>query len=205
MFASKLIRIIAFAAVALVGTAVAAFAATDAYVSPLSANLRAGPGTGYAVIMSLPHNAHLTVNGCTPNPSAWCAVETDSSVEGFIAKSLLKDSLNGNLPFNFNIIIGPGGPSIIIDTPTEPDDVAEVCFYKGANYSGANFCVESGDYDDDIPGSFDDNIESILISGGLEIEVCTDTDFGGICKTYDSSHPSLPNSVKNDISSYEVY
>ena len=205
MFASKIVRIAAIAAVALVGSTIAAFAATDAYVKPVTANLRSGPGTGYGVVAVLPINTHLTVYGCTP--TQWCAAETNGGVEGFIAKSLLKASVGG-LPFNFSIIIGPGGGGIVLDDVTEPDDedeVAEVCFYKGANYTGANFCVEDGDYDDDIPGSFDNNIESILISGGLTVEVCTDDSLDGTCRTYTASKPSLPSSVNNKITSYEVY
>src|SRR5690349_24832192 len=113
MFASKIVRIAAFAAVALIGTTVGAFAATDAYVKSVTANLRFGPGTGYGVVAVLPLNTHLTVNGCTP--TAWCAVETDGGIEGFIAKSLLKATINGSLPFNFSIIIGPGGGNIVLD------------------------------------------------------------------------------------------
>src|SRR5690606_3029290 len=120
--------------------------------------LRYGPGTSYDIITTLPRNAALLVEACT---ATWCAVTTEDDDEGFIAKSLLKSNPSGpEIPFSIRIIVGPEGPfidfgDIFVDEPDEPDqDYPEVCFYQQANFRGANFCVEDGDTDRDIPGNF---------------------------------------------------
>lgn len=48
-------------------------AAAMSAVSVTSVNMRAGPGTGYPVIIGVPPQAALTVYGCTANTS-WCDV-----------------------------------------------------------------------------------------------------------------------------------
>ena len=201
-----LARLAAISVIAFVGLTAAASAATVAYTKS-AANLRAGPGTSYAVITTMPKNTQFMVEACT---ATWCAGTSDDGDDGFVAKSLLKKSLSGDTPFSIKIIIGPEGPflnfgDIFVDVPDEPDpNFPEVCFYQQANFKGANFCVEEGDEDNDIPGSFDDNIESILISGGLGVEVCSGVGHGGQCFYYTSSKKSLPSQIRNRISSYVV-
>ncbi|MCW5954705.1 MAG: SH3 domain-containing protein, partial [Propionibacteriaceae bacterium] len=160
-----LARLAALTAIAFAGLTVASSAAEIAYTKSAS-NLREGPGTSYDIITTLPKNAALWVEACT---ATWCAVTTEDEDEGFIAKSLLKKSPSGpDIPFSIKIIIGPEGPFLdfgdIFDKPSPPPKPSypEVCFYQQANFKGANFCVEDGDVDNDIPGSFDNNIESIL-------------------------------------------
>jgi hypothetical protein len=202
-----LARLAALSIVAVAGLTAAASAAEVAYTKS-SANLREGPGTSYDIITTLPKNSELLVEACT---ATWCAVVTEDDDEGFIAKSLLKKSPSGpDIPFSIKIIIGPEGPfldfgDIFVVQPDEPDlQVPEVCFYQQANFKGANFCVEESDSDNNIPGNFDNNIESILISGGLSVEVCSNVNYGGECFFYDSSRKNLPNSIRNKISSYNV-
>jgi hypothetical protein len=193
MFAPRLIRLAAFSVIALAGLTAAASASMGTATTSTAANLRTGPGTSYSVITSLPEGTDVTVDACT---LAWCAVETDEG-DGFVAKSLLDflgDGDNGD----------DDGPIIITPEPEPTQSDAEVCFYQQKNFMGANFCVYPGDQDEDIPGNFDDNIESILISGGASVEVCTDTDFGGECKTYDHSVKKLPSYLRDDITSYTV-
>ena len=202
-----LARLAAISVIAFAGLTAAASAAEIAYTKS-AANLREGPGTSYDIITTLPKNTALLVKACT---STWCAVTTDDDDEGFIAKSLLKKNPSGpEIPFSIKIIIGPEGPfidfgDIFVEEPDEPDpDFPEVCFYQQANFKGANFCVEDGDSDNDIPGNFDNNIESILISGGLGVEVCSGVNHGGECFYYTKSQKSLPSQLRNKISSYMV-
>ncbi len=202
-----LARLAAISVIAFAGLTAAASAAEIAYTKS-AANLREGPGTSYDIITTLPKNTALLVEACT---STWCAVTTDDDDEGFIAKSLLKKNPSGpEIPFSIKIIIGPEGPfidfgDIFVEEPDEPDpDFPEVCFYQQANFKGANFCVEDGDSDNDIPGNFDNNIESILISGGLGVEVCSGVNHGGECFYYTKSQKSLPSQLRNKISSYMV-
>lgn len=202
-----LARLATLAIIAFAGLTVTASAATVAYTkSP--ANLREGPGTKYDVITTMPKNTMFMVEACTIN---WCAGESEDGDVGFVAKSLLKKSKSGpDIPFSIQIIIGPEGPfvdfgDLFVEEPDEPDpSIAEVCFYQQANFKGANFCVEEGDEDASIPGSFNNNIESILISGGLKVEVCSGTNYGGDCFYYSSSKKTLPTELRNRISSYVV-
>jgi hypothetical protein len=205
-------RLATLSIIAFAGFTAAASAATVAYTSTAS-NLREGPGTAYDVITTLPKNSALLVEACT---ATWCAVVSEDDDEGFIAKSLLKKNPSGpDLPFSIQITIGADGPFLKFgdnfDAPKPPKpqkpqkpQKAEVCFYQQANFKGANFCVEQGDSDKKIPGSFDNNIESILITGGLKVEVCSNANFGGECFFFNSSQKTLPGPVRNRITSYAV-
>ena len=176
-----LARLAILSVIAFAGFTAAASAAQIGYTTG-SANLREGPGTSYDVIDVLPKFSPVVIEACTPS---WCAVTTEESDEGFVSRSLLAFGS-------------------IEEEDEEEEELAEVCFYQQANLKGANFCVTSGDYDGDIPGNFDNNIESILISGGLEVEVCSGFNLGGNCFFYDASRKSLPNPIRNKITSYQV-
>jgi hypothetical protein len=209
-------RLAAISLIALAGLTAAASAATVAYVKT-PANLREGPGTNYGIITTMAKNTAFFVEACT---SSWCFGESEDGDEGFVARSLLKKSPSGpDAEFSIQIIVGPQGPFAdfgFLFTDEEPDDfdepdfdepdydIPEVCFYQQANLKGANFCVEEGDTDNNIPGNFDNNIESILIGGGLGVEVCSGTGHGGDCFYYTSTKMSLPSAVRNKISSYMV-
>ena len=69
--------------------AILAFSTTLAAAAPAAlernANVRAGPGTNYPVIATLPAGATVDVNGST---GSWCQVNT-SAGQGFVACSLL--------------------------------------------------------------------------------------------------------------------
>jgi uncharacterized protein YgiM (DUF1202 family) len=204
-----LARLAAISVIAFAGFTAVAAADEIAYTKS-SANLREGPGTVYDVIATLPKNTELFVDTCT---ATWCAVTVEkNNQDGFIAKSLLKKSPSGpDIPFNIQIIIDPEGPfldfgDVIVVKPEPPPkpQYPEVCFYQQANFKGANFCVEEGDEDNNIPGNFDNNIESILISGGLGVEVCSGVGHGGECFYYTDSRKNLPNQIRNKITSYMV-
>jgi len=178
-----LARLAAITIIAFAGLTAAASAAQPGYTTG-SANLREGPGTSYDVITVLSKYTDLVIEACT---ATWCAVTTEDDDEGFVSKSLLAF-----------------GSFDDEDDEDDGDDLAEVCFYQQANLKGANFCVEAGDSDGDIPGNFDNNIESILITGGLEVEVCSGFNHGGECYFYDSTKKSLPGAIRNKITSYDV-
>ncbi|GEM_PF-2453441 len=206
MLASQFARLAALCVIAVAG-ATAAVSATEIAYTTTASNLRVGPGTSYGVLTTLPKNTRVRVEACT---ATWCAVAAGSR-EGFIARSLLKPNRSGpDLPFSFEIVIDPEGPFLdfgdIVVSPKPPvrPAASEVCFYQQENFRGANFCVEEGDADADIPGSFDNNIESILISGGLGVEVCAGVNHGGDCRYFTASQKTLPNYLRNRITSYMV-
>src|SRR4051794_35215416 len=72
------------AALALVLSAGAAAAASAVVESPL--NLRAGPGTQYPVVGSIPGGAPVDVAGCT---GSWCQVQFGGE-SGFASSSYLR-------------------------------------------------------------------------------------------------------------------
>ena len=200
-----LARLAAISVIAFAGLTAAAAADEIAYTKS-AANLREGPGTSYDIITTMPKNTEFYVQACT---ATWCAGESEYGDEGFVARSLLKKNPSGpEIPFSIQIIVGPEGPFVdfgFLFEEDEPDpQYPEVCFYQQANFKGANFCVEDGDEDNNIPGSFDNNIESILISGGLGVEVCSGTNHGGECFYFTKSQKSLPSQVRNKITSYMV-
>jgi len=86
----------------------------------------------------------------------------------------------------------------------EPVEDDQVCFYRNANFNGPSFCVEPGDSDNELSGSWDDSISSIEVFGNADVLVCRDYDLEGICADISSSKASLPNQLNNNISSYEV-
>lgn len=60
-----------------------------------------------------------------------------------------------------------------------------VCFYTDWNYSGAQFCLDRGGRMDNLDGTgFNDQISSIQIPRGMQVTVCTDAYFRGLCQTY---------------------
>jgi len=74
-------------------SATSAAAATSA-VTVTGVNMRAGPGTGYPAVVTLPANVPLTVYGCTADTS-WC----DSSwggQRGWVAASYVQVIYRGN-------------------------------------------------------------------------------------------------------------
>jgi hypothetical protein len=201
-----LARLAALSFIAFVGLTAAASAVEVAYTKG-PANLREGPGTKYDVITTMPKNTEFLVEACT---ISWCAGTSEDGDEGFVARSLLKKSLSSDIPFSIQIIVGPEGPflefgDLFDDEPADPDpSIPEVCFYQQANFHGPNFCVEEGDEDADIPGNFDNNIESVLITGGLGVEVCSSVNYGGECFYFTKSQKSLPSAIRNKITSYTV-
>jgi uncharacterized protein YraI len=66
-----------------------------------SGNVRAGPGTNYPVIATLPAGSVVDVAGC---PGSWCQVETEAG-EGFVARSLLAFGGGGGPA----VAVAPGG------------------------------------------------------------------------------------------------
>ena len=114
-----------------------------------------------------------------------------------------------DIPFNFGVTVGPGGPSFSFGIgdapPPAPVPVTpEVCFFKGNNFSGAQFCVNPGDDDATLPGGWNDSISSISIEGGAQVTVCKDFWYAGSCTTYSNDKPSL-GSYNNAISSYQAF
>lgn len=102
-----------FAAVAFVSAAMAAGGAqaqTIAYTAPGATNLRAGPGTNYAVIRTVRGNRRVRVHGCLEN-RAWCDV-TVQRTRGWMAASRLQFTYAGRRVFVPNYFAYFGAPIV---------------------------------------------------------------------------------------------
>ena len=214
MNTARLTVVTASAALVLLSTAASAFAVSA--FATTAANVRSGPGTGYAVVDALATGEEVDVEGCN---GSWCKIQ-HVGPDGWVSKSLLAAGgydapaptpvpATPDLPFNFGVTVGPGGPAFsfgIGDGPLPaPIPVsAEVCFYKSSHFNGAQFCVSPGDDDASLPGGWNDSISSIRVSGGAEVTVCTDFWYGGACTTYHHDKANL-GSYNNAISSYQAF
>ena len=199
----------AIAAVTLISTT-AGFAAPASATS--SVNVRTGPGTGYAKVGALSAGEVVDVKQCQ---GSWCFVDRNSGTDGWVSKNYLSANGGGgggsksDIPFNFGMSVGPGGPSFSFGIGDAPPPAplpatAKVCFFKGNNFSGAQFCVTPSSDEPSLPGGWNDSISSIRVQGGAQVTVCKNNWYAGACTTYASDKPSL-GSYNNDISSYQVF
>ena len=166
-------------------------------------NVRSGPGTGYAVVDTLRRGEQVDVQRCQ---SSWCYV-VKPGPDGWVSASYLSaggrpvNPSNPGLSFGFTIG-GPDGPQISIGVgngnnpqprPPRPPVVQpvydEVCFYDRTRMRGDSFCMEEGEAIRNL-GSWTDRISSFDNPGGLEVQVCSDTNFR-FCRTYTTGASSL--------------
>jgi hypothetical protein len=202
------------AIVALLTTAAAALAQPGVATSPV--NVRTGPGTNYAKIGVLSAGEYVDVLQCQ---GSWCYVDRNSGSDGWVSANYLKPvnapqpgpapaPSNPDIPFSFGFSFGePGGPQVSIgigNAPPPAPVTPRVCFYKGADFSGAQYCVNPGDADPVLPGSWDNAISSIKVQGGAEVTVCKGQWYNGACATVSASKASL-GSFNNAISSFQAY
>lgn len=200
---------------ALAGLAAApALAAPNAYMLQDS-NVRKTANPNSPVVNSVTAGQLVTVLNCQ---NTVCLIQIPGPGQGGWVRqnrlgSLKKGKPASNVPFSFSFGVGGDGkPSISIGVGNQPkpqplpepveDD--QVCFYKNANFNGPSFCVEPGDSDNELSGSWDDSISSIEVFGNADVLVCRDYDLEGICADISSSKASLPKQLNNAISSYEV-
>ncbi|OEO32212.1 hypothetical protein VW23_012675 [Devosia insulae DS-56] len=206
----------AAALAALVGLAVApAFAAPNAHMLQDS-NVRKTANPNSPVVNSVAAGQLVTVLDCQ---GTVCLIQIPGP-DGWVRQNRLGGLGKGgkpasNVPFSFSFGVGGDGkPSISIGIGNQPkpqplpepeeEEEDQVCFYKNANFNGASFCVEPGDADDELSGSWDDSISSIEVFGNADVLVCRDYELEGICADISSSKASLPKQLNNAISSYEV-
>lgn len=209
---TRLLKFAAMAAALVAGLAIGpALAAPNAYVTK-DADVLKNPNPASTVISDVGKGDLVTLLDCK---NSFCLVQEEG---GWVKQSALGPLSKGKpstAPFSFSfgvgkdgkpsvqIGIGNGGGGIVVGDDGE-DENPEVCFYKAKNFKGASLCVEPGDSDDSLGGSWDNSISSIDVSGDAEVVVCRDEDLEGTCATITSSKKSLPGSLDNRISSYEV-
>ncbi len=202
--------LVAAAALALGLAAAPALAAGTAYVTQDS-TLYAKPSSSSAPVNDVDGGTTVTVLDCQ---GAFCKLQVPGP-DGWIRANRLASVINGKpsskVPFNFGLFVGPDGkPSVSIGIGTPPPakplpvENDEVCFYRGANFTGSSFCVEPGDSDEYLTGRWDDSISSIEVFGDARVVVCSFEELEGTCANIRSSKRNLPAALDNDISSYAV-
>jgi hypothetical protein len=110
-------------------------------------------------------------------------------------------SADPNVDFGFSI--SGGGFSIDVDSDLYGD--GQVCFYKNSWFGGSQKCYDAGEARSHLNNSWNDRISSFEVHGGAVVTVCTGTNFSGNCQTYHNDRGTLPGSLDNRISSFEVY
>lgn len=163
-------------------------------------NLRNGPGG--SVIGQVRAGETVDVIQCS---GSWCEIRR-SGPDGWVSRQYLagmsQPGFSVQIPLGNQggIQLGIGGQPGVEDEADVSD--GEVCFYERTRLRGDSFCMEAGDSSRNL-GDWDDTIASFDNPDGLDVRVCTRTNFRGTCRTYTSSARSL-GALEGDISSIEI-
>ncbi|MCD2174053.1 peptidase inhibitor family I36 protein [Rhizobium sp. C4] len=79
----------------------------------------------------------------------------------------------------------------------------KVCFYTGANFTGAHFCASIGTSAPRLPATWNDRISSVEVIGPASVKICSDRAYSGECLALSGSRGMLI-SLDKAISSYTV-
>lgn len=79
----------------------------------------------------------------------------------------------------------------------------KVCFYTGANFTGAHFCASIGTSAPRLPATWNDRISSVEVIGPASVKICSDRAYSGSCLALSGSRGMLI-SMDKAISSYTV-
>jgi uncharacterized protein YraI len=167
-------------------------------------NLRNGPGG--AVVGQVSAGETVDVIQCS---GSWCEIRRPGP-DGWISRQYLagmsQPGFSVQIPLGNqgqgSIQLGVGGQPGVEDE-AEIEEDGEVCFYNRSRFRGDSFCLEAGDASRSLRGGWDDAIASFENPDGLEVTVCTRTNFRGTCRTYTSSARTL-GQLDGEISSIEI-
>ncbi len=203
-------------AAATIGLAASTFAALAVpAVATTAVNVRSGPSVSFAVVDTLFSGESVNVTECQ---GGWCYVEK-SGPDGWVSGNYLQaaaapgsgsgssSAANDAAAAAAIQIFGSIAGAVIgnITTPPAPPPVAEACFYKNFNYTGASFCVPSGTNDPNLPGVWNNKISSFTLVNGAKVRICRNFGYAGGCQVRTVSNPSLGGFMNNKISSYKVF
>jgi len=169
------------------GTSLASGSGTSAFVLK-SVVLHSGPGTNYpSTAIDVTQGQSVIISRCSLR---WCEL-ADSS--GWLSTDNLSFGQTAKGPFE--------GPKFT----TEQRGDGEVCFYDGANFSGASFCLAAGATARDLVLlGWDNRISSISVGEGVSVRLCRDRNFTSYCATINQDTPKLERFLGNAVSSYLV-
>jgi hypothetical protein len=160
---------------------------TDGWTN-FSGTLYHGPGVQYPVSGHVDEGIRIRVDRCS---QLWCLIHTRSE-QGWMSLS--------------NISFGQGPWRAFVNFPRLPVRFGgDVCFYTGANYSGAETCFHGGYVARDLYlAGMDNSFRSVKIGAG-SVLACRDRNFRSYCVILNQSQPHLERLLSNSISSIHIY
>jgi uncharacterized protein YraI len=151
--------------------------------------LYAGPATIYAVTGDVAAGIRVRVDRCSQR---WCYVHSGHD-QGWLSID--------NVSFGQHPDGWFAGPKF----PTK-SGAGTVCFFSGRNYTGSEFCADSGHvYKDLVLIGYDNAFGSVKIGGAANALVCRDRNFRSYCKVIDVDTRNLEGLLNHAISSIRVY
>lgn len=194
-----------FALILSAGAALAAEAKATTWL-----NVRSGPGTSYSVIDTMAPGETGTITECQ---GSWCFIQRDGP-DGWVSSRYLAAAeppkteepnchvelkVDASGP-HFAVVCGDeSGNTLAIETPS----LNRVCFYTGANFTGAHFCRSAGTYSA-MPAGFDNTVSSIKVHGSARARVCERTNLKPFCRVIASDTAHLGPMLNDEISSFRV-
>lgn len=183
----RLALIAAFAALVLSAVPAQAFETGTAAWLIKGQSLFEGPGHAYDVVGELPGELRVRVDRCTYR---WCKIHAEGE-RGWVSRDNVSFGQWPRGPFTGPRLDHPRGGS--------------VCFYEGADYSGASVCATAGTVVTDLLLFDLDNRYSSIEVSGSSVMVCRDRGFSSYCELIVESQPRLHGFLDNNVSSYRVY
>ena len=194
-------------------SSVSAFA-TDAKATAW-VNVRSGPGSGYSVVDTMAPGEVGNMTECRSN--GWCYIQR-SGPDGWVSSSYLPAADEPSDPnCRFQLVLGAGGPrfaivcgdggsggSVVVPGPGPVPAANRVCFFDGANYTGAQFCRPVGVYNS-MPAGFNNKVSSVRLHGSAKVRICEFTGMRPFCRTMGSSDNQLGSMLNNRTSSFRVF
>ncbi|KRA50183.1 SH3 domain-containing protein [Devosia sp. Root635] len=179
----------ALAGIMILATA-SAFAASESGTHAWSSDpltLRNGPGLAYDVTGQIAADLPIKVLRCE---DLWCAVDGPGG-HGWTGKQFIV--------FGLTSTDWPGGVH-----PDYPSG-GSMCFYTGANFTGAEFCFGSGRVIHDLALLGLDNSFSSVRVNGASAAACRDRGFQSYCERIIADQPALDPYLRRALSSIRVY
>jgi hypothetical protein len=150
--------------------------------------LRTGPGTKYAITGAIAGITPVKVLRCQKQ---WCVVDGPTG-RGWTNIS--------------DIDFGRTTQNVAFNIPAKDMSNGEMCFYEGANYTGAYFCLSSGNTVRDLAlAGWDNRVNSVLITVPTSAALCRDRTFQSYCEVITESQPRLNRYLARNLSSLRVY
>lgn len=185
--------------------------ATDA-IARVDLNVRTGPGTSFGVVDTLEAGERVEVIECQRD--RWCYVDQEGP-NGWVSSTYLEvapadrgTGRNCKLELSFDDdrprleVVCEDPEPVPVPLPAPSTDLA--CFYDGAGFTGAHFCLGGGRFDR-LDNGFNNRISSIKVEGDARARVCSEPGQRGFCWVVSSDVASLGPLADNRISSLAVY